>query len=409
MHENKENPLWVSIQKESKYQKMVLLPPTSVAEWKDIQKKTTQFMVGLHSLNNLENTKFGEFLFFSCFFFLISVVFLGGIWNTGYFFLHLEHNTTLLILPKIIWVFLVVFQLTFPSFGRNLVNLLYDQVFLEWFTAKLLNFRQFLDSNPLGFFLFIHLLLCFSVLHLLMVYVIGIDLPLEFIYQCLNGLKLIFLVPLAIYTFLFVNGRMYGTDFPHVTPESYENLKKTIVKVGEDVAKVVNKNPRTSKAFVGGAAVVGVAATVGKLEKDKLRSAESRYSSRDLDPEAVVRSPELQQMQEKMIDLERKGDESMVGLGAQVLSARLKRKPSASQELIGAQKEARTLQNSTLSQISKEKAEAEERRNQILLDLKHSKQANLGQNTQDVVNYTVSSSSPEVPSCLETSWSLFGV
>lgn len=359
--------------------------------------------------SKFQHSRIGEFLFFAFFFFLVLVVYFGGLLNSTYFFWNFERNSILLFIPKVLWMLLVTYQLTFPQFGRNLVTLLYEKSFVDWFYLKLENFRVFLNSNPFLFFVFFHLLVCFTCLHLFMLYFTGLDLTVEFFYHFFNIIKLFFLVPLAIYGFFFINARLYvsGVPLPEWSPEGYLKAKKTFVKIAEDVNTLGKKYPKTSKGLTFGLVFTGWASLIGTKEKDRLISAETRFSSSDLNPQALAQSLPLQQKQREMFELENKGDESIISLGIQAIKALFKGVNSHSQDYFGVQKQALDLQNQTLSEIEKKKAEMDQERTQILRELKESGQTNFGKKTEEVIDYALSAPSPKVSSCLETTWDFF--
>jgi hypothetical protein len=360
----------------------------------------------LETINS--KSKLYEFIFFTVLFFLIVVVYFGGLINTLYFFFHLERNPIYLILPKIIFFFLVVVQLCFPQFGKNMLFLFLDPVLIEKFKRRLNNYNEFVNNHPfLTFFLF-HSLLCLTLLHYFMIYFTGTDIGIEIFYYFFNFGKIL-LMPAIIFSFVLLKYPRYlvaGGGTAELGDTAYTVTKKVIA----DAAELAPKYPRTAAAVALAAGTVATAAAIGSQEQQRIAQSRQRGDPATIDPALLARSRSLEENQDAMLDIEHRASGSVIITGLRSVKRRLSGEDSFNGEYHKRQTDARHLQTQTIAEMEREKQLSEKQWHQKVEESKQSGEIPSLAGTEKVVDYQSgqdSAQSPTVPSSLESFFDFF--
>ncbi len=169
--------------------------------------------------------------------------------------------------------------------------------------------------RPFGFFLLIHAFLCFSFLHFLMIYGIGIDLFFEYVYQVLNLFRLM-VFPLVISAFVSAHLERHSFAMWDVLSD-VEKLEKTrdfAKKFSDFLSQTYNKNPKTTLASAGvTVTLAGVLAWGAHVEK-KLDAVKGVFSSKDINAYAISQDPELKKAFMEVINFQLRATHSWMSL-----------------------------------------------------------------------------------------------
>lgn len=357
----------------------------------------------LKNLNIREKTY--EVLFFSGVFFLFTVVYFGGILNTLYFFFYLERNFVYTIVPKIIFILLVIIQLCVPTFGKNLVVTLLDPVFVQKYKQKIENLSYFFTHYPFLSFLFIHILLCLTFLHYFTLYFADPDIFIEIFYYLFNLIKLIF-IPLYIFSFIVVN---LPNSFLTSIDASFEVTKEAIdlgKKALQQTVELAKKYPKTGGTMVAGAGAAATLVVMGKQQKDEVERAAGRCDPGSYDPAALYNNPDLQVTQDRLFDTLYETDKSPLVVGAQTAMRWVSGKESYSKSFHEDQKLARHQEIRTLGELAQQQELKEQQWREQAMQSGNIQKPK----TDNIINSSSSGerdSLTEIPSCLESLYDFF--
>ena len=365
----------------------------------------------VHNFQTINSTgKYNEFIFFAFLFFLITILLFGGLLNSCYFFFTFSRNSFLLLAPKVLLIFFLICQLIFPQFGKNIVLIIFDPVFITKYKKKLSNFSSWVNKNPVLVFCFFHALLTLTVLHYFMVYVTGIELSIEIFYQLLNFIKIL-LLPVLIFCFVVEQCPSHLLKFTEITPESYENLKKTVSHAAEDFRKLSGKYPKSTRVGAGVGIATGGVLYLGHLQQEKMKIAQKHVNSQGFDDNIISQNPILRQQTQQMADLEIQSEQNMIGLGLNSLQRWFSNRPQLSQEYRVLSKQA---QNRYWDEMVEKQKKEMQFNTDLLNAVENFKKSGKIQSpttesptTESVINYNQGQSSSLIPSPLEDFWTFF--
>lgn len=342
-----------------------------------------------------------EFILYSILFFLITVVYFGGVINTFHFFFTFERNIVYTIIPKILFIVLIIVQLCVPDFGKNLVLTFLDPIIFEKYKQKVHNLSSFFTNYPFLSFLFIHILLCLTFLHYFSLYFASSDLFLEIFYYFFNLIKIFFL-PVYIFSYVLANLPSSFLVQIDVSAQTIEAGKKVLVESLE----LTKKYPKTGGTLAAGAVGAAALLAAGKQARNEVQDASKRSSPGNIDQAALDSNPKLQDAQDCLFDLEHQISKPLLVVGAESVKRWVSGEPSLGDDYHQTQKITRHEQTRTLGELAhKKKLKEEEWRIKVL------ESGNLPKsNTNDVVYYDSPiepASSTEIPSCLESFYDFF--
>jgi hypothetical protein len=189
-----------------------------------------------------------EVSFFFFFYFLLCICFLGSAVNTIYFLFFFERNVFVLLLSRLCFILFCVFHSVFPNFRFAVLSFFLNPFFENYCLTIQNSLEKKLEKKPLSVFFLFHSLVCFTFLHLFMVFFTGLDVFLEYVYQLLNCLR-IYSFPLVLYSYLRTQTatRFYAGWEQLADADKIEKTTEFAKKVAAFLSENYQKNPKTTQ------------------------------------------------------------------------------------------------------------------------------------------------------------------